>query len=500
MEEAMSFSKYYIYIIKCIALIVTIPLLIYGYSKHNVFLLSISLLVLLVFLVFNVLDIITVSKSRSKNKHKIQKIIRKQAIKILEPQRFFYSNRENETLSAYELLKQKQEELEILRITSEKFNSTMDVDNIVEYVFDVYQKFTNCDRCLICFKDINSQDIFCRYEFGKELFGEVGKFFDDDSVITKCFNTNSIVVTYDILIKKRAIYGDKLAIPLSISTEQIGVIFLETSKKNSFKNINLPFIKSLANYAAVAINKAELFNDVWAQKQEIEALYEETAAVNDDLNDNIENLNKAKEELRLKNEELLKYSDSLNTGYIQTVMSLVNAIEAKDAYTSGHCQRVMEIACEIAANLNLDEDSIQDLKYAAVLHDIGKIGISAGILNKAEKLTDQEYEEIKKHPEISYNILKNVEFLNRGLKAILEHHEKYNGSGYPNNLKGEEISLLGRILCIADAFDAMTSNRTYRKGMTMEIAVNEIERCKGIQFDPKVSDVFIKMIRELVNT
>ncbi len=496
----MNCSKYYIYIIKCIALIITIPLLVYGYSKQYVFLLFFSLLVLLLFLAFNIFEIISVLKNNSKNKPKLKKIIKTPTTKLLKPQRFFYSNNEKNTLSAYELLKQKQDELEILRITSEKFNATMDVDNIVEYVFDVYKKFTNCDRCLICFKDINSQDIFCRYEFGNDLFGEVGKFFDDDSVITKCFNTNSIVVTYDILIKKRGIYGDKLAIPLSVSTEQLGVIFLETSKKNSFKNINLPFIKSLANYAAVAINKAELFNDVWAQKQEIEALYEETAAVNDDLNFNIDNLNKAKEELRLKNEELLKYSESLNTGYIQTVMSLVNAIEAKDAYTSGHCQRVMEIACEIAANLNLDEDSIQDLKYAAVLHDIGKIGVSAGILNKSGKLTDQEYEEIKKHPEISYNILKNVEFLNRGLKAILEHHEKYNGSGYPNNLKGEEISLLGRILCIADAFDAMTSNRTYRKSMSMEVAVNEIERCKGIQFDPNVSDVFIDMIRELVNT
>jgi len=248
---------------------------------------------------------------------------------------------------------------------------------------------------------------------------------------------------------------------------------------------------SIANYAAVAINKSQLFNDVYTQKQEIEALYEETAAVNADLNDNITNLNNAKEELRLKNEELRRYSESLNTGYIQTVMSLVNAIEAKDSYTSGHCQRVMEISCEIAARMNLDEDVIEDLRYAAILHDIGKIGISASILNKTDKLTDQEYEEIKKHPLISYNILKNVEFLGEGLRAILEHHEKYNGSGYPYGLKGEEISLLGRILCIADAFDAMTSDRTYRKGMSMELAINEIERCKGIQFDPEISDVFI---------
>ncbi|PYG86835.1 HD-GYP domain-containing protein (c-di-GMP phosphodiesterase class II) [Ruminiclostridium sufflavum DSM 19573] len=494
----MKFSKYYIYIIKCIALIITIPLLVYGYTKHYMILLIISLIVGLILFGFNIFEIVSIVKSEAKRKDRLKRIIRTKAIKVLENTRFLYAKKN--ALNAYALLSQKQDELEILRITSEKFNSIMDVDNIVEYIFDIYKRFTNCDRCLICFKDIKTQDIYCKYEFGDILFGEVGKFFDDDSVITKCFNTNSVVANYSIFINKRGIYGDKVAIPLSISNEQLGVIFLETAMKNTFNGINLPFLKSLSNYAAVAINKAELFNDVWAQKQEIEALYEETAAVNDDLNYNLENLNKAKEELKLKNEELLKYSESLNTGYIQTVMSLVNAIEAKDAYTSGHCQRVMEISCEIAANMNLDEDSIQDLKYAAVLHDIGKIGISARILNKTDKLTEQEYEEIKKHPQISYNILKNVEFLNNGLRAILEHHEKYNGSGYPNSLKGEEISLLGRILCVADAFDAMTSNRTYRKGMTMEVAVNEIERCKGIQFDPKVSDVFIKMIRELVNT
>lgn len=496
----MKLNKYYIYILKCIALIITIPLLIYGYCNQNSLIFCICLLVDLIFLGFNIFEMNTVFKNRENRKNKIKRIIKNHAIKSLKHQRFLSAHAKNMFLSTDELLNQKQNELEILRVTSEKFNSMIDVDNIVEYVFDVYRKFTGCDRCLICFKDINSQDVYCKYEFGDVLLGEVGKFFNEESVISKCFNTNSIVVKYNILINKRGIYGDKLAIPLSISTEQLGVIFLETPKKNSFKNINLPFIQSLANYAAVAINKAELFNDVWAQKQEIEALYEEAAAVNEDLNYSIQNLNKAQEELKLKNEELLKYSESLNTGYIQTVMSLVNAIEAKDAYTSGHCQRVMEISCEIAANLNLDEESIQDLKYAAVLHDIGKIGISARILNKADKLTEQEYEEIKKHPEISYNILKNVEFLKRGLRAILEHHEKYNGTGYPNKLKGEEISLLGRILCIADAFDAMTSNRTYRKGMSMEVAVNEIERCKGTQFDPYISDVFIKMIRELVKT
>ncbi len=491
----MNFYKYYSHIAKCIVGIIAIPLFIYGFVNDSRIPLYISLILGVIFIVLDVSEFAVLVVRRSK---KAKKIIKKYTGLYNVRGRLSYPRSEKNALRTFKLLVEKQNELEALKVTSEKFNSTINMENIVEYVYEVFRKFTNCDRCLICFKDIDSQDIYCRYELGDKIYGEVGKYFDADSVVTRCFNMNTIVVKSGILLGKRGVPGDKLAIPLSISNEQLGVIFVETPAVKSFKKVNLSFLESIANYAAVAIDKSLLFNDVYAKKQEIEALYEETAAVNDTLNENLHSLNTTKEELRLKNEELQQYSESLNTGYIQTVMSLVNAIEAKDSYTSGHCQRVMEISCEIAANLNLEEDVIQDLRYAAILHDIGKIGISASILNKSDKLTEQEFEEIKKHPQISYNILKNVEFLGRGLRAILEHHEKYNGSGYPNKLKGEEISLLGRILCIADAFDAMTSDRTYRKGMPMEQAINEIERSKGIQFDPGISDVFIKMIRELV--
>ena len=492
----MNCCKYHLYIAKYLFPIVALPLFIYGLINVAEVPLYLSLLFSLIYLMIDIYEAIllnTLINNKLKKSIKLLKYLRSKYIYTLNP---IYKRKAAKNIK---LLSEKKNELEALKITSEKLNSTIDMDNIVEYLFEVFKNFTGCDRCLVCFKDINSQDIFCKYELGEQKYNEVGKYFGDESVITRCFNTNSVVRNYNILIKKRGIIGDKLAIPLSITNEQLGVIFIETPKRNSFKNVNLDFLKSIANYAAVAIDKSILFNDVYAQKQEIEALYEETAAVNDNLNDNINNLNKAKEELKIKNEELIKYSESLNEGYIQTVMALVNAIEAKDPYTSGHCQRVMEISCEIAARMNLDEDSIKDLRYAALLHDIGKIGISAGILNKNGKLTEHEYEEIKKHPKISYNILKDIEFLGDGLKAILEHHEKYNGSGYPFKLKGTDISFLGRILCIADAFDAMTSDRTYRKGMSMELAIVEIERSRGIQFDPQISDVFINMIREVVS-
>ena len=118
------------------------------------------------------------------------------------------------------------------------------------------------------------------------------------------------------------------------------------------------------------------------------------------------------------------------------------------------------------------------------------------ILNKQGKLTDEEFDEIKKHPEIAYSILKDIDFLKNGLSGILQHHERCDGKGYPNGLKNDEICTFGKILCVADAFDAMTSDRPYRKGMSMEVALNELRRCKGSQFDPEIVDVLILMAQE----
>lgn len=205
----------------------------------------------------------------------------------------------------------------------------------------------------------------------------------------------------------------------------------------------------------------------------------------------IKELDQTKKELNQKNEELKKLFNEMQYGYLQTVMSLANSIEAMDAYTRGHCQRVMEISCEVARVLGLGNEEIEDLRYAAILHDIGKIGVPTNILNKNGSLTKEEFEEIKKHPEIAYNILKDVKFLSKALNGILQHHERYDGKGYPNGLKGEEICIFGRIMCVADAFDAMTSDRPYRKGMKVEDAMAELERCKGTQFDPDIVDMFL---------
>ncbi len=397
-------------------------------------------------------------------------------------------------------LGKKSEELEIIRELSEVITSTFDVQTIIDYIYKVYNKFTHCDRCLICFNDKDTNQLTCKYEFGENSLGIIGATFAEDSIITICYKTKKPVLKTGIIIKARNIEGDKLAIPLNVTGETYGVIFIEGGTPGVFENANVNFLESVAIYAAIAIKNAELFNDVYIQKQEIEALYEQAASVNEELNSYIDELSVTKEELRVKNATLMEFNDEMQTGYLETVMALSNSIEAKDSYTRGHCQRVMEVACEIANRIGCNEEEIETLKYAAILHDIGKIGIHAFILNKEGTLNDIEYSEIKKHPLIAYNILKDIKFLGKGLDAILQHHERYDGSGYPYGLKGNDISKLGKILCVADAYDAMTSDRPYRSSMGDDAALMEIERCKYTQFDPEIADVFITMCRENMNS
>lgn len=179
--------------------------------------------------------------------------------------------------------------------------------------------------------------------------------------------------------------------------------------------------------------------------------------------------------------------------FSETIQGFAMAIEAKDRYTIGHSERVAKIALEICKGLGLSEEETGKIFQAALLHDIGKIGIRYEELNKPEKLTPKEYEMFKLHPVIGKKILQPITFLQDILPYIYHHHEQYDGSGYPDGLRGEEIPLGARILAIADTYDAMTSDRPYRPALSHEVAIEELKRCAGTQFDPKIVEVFIKI-------
>ena len=204
----------------------------------------------------------------------------------------------------------------------------------------------------------------------------------------------------------------------------------------------------------------------------------------------IEQLNVIKE----MNQELLSSKEKLERSYLESIETLRYTVEAKDQYTRGHSDRVSEYSVLIGDKLGLPRKDLETLRLGGLLHDIGKIGISDTILTKPGKLTDEEYNEIKKHPVIGKNILSNAEIFKDILPIVLYHHERYDGHGYPYGLADKDIPFLARIISVADAFDAMTSKRSYRNELDIEYVKDEIKSKIGTQFDPVVATAFLDII------
>lgn len=197
--------------------------------------------------------------------------------------------------------------------------------------------------------------------------------------------------------------------------------------------------------------------------------------------------------IAIKNATL--YEEQQQT-YLNTIQALVSAIEASDSYTRGHSERVTRYSLEIGQRMNLSEDRLQVLERAAILHDIGKIGIDLSLLHKEGKLTSNDVHELQQHPIIGMKILEPIEFLLDVRTCIGQHHERYDGMGYPNRIKNVEQLLESRILTVADAFDAMTTDRPYRKALTLDAAIAELNDNSGSQFDPAIVNVFVAVLNE----
>ncbi len=190
---------------------------------------------------------------------------------------------------------------------------------------------------------------------------------------------------------------------------------------------------------------------------------------------------------------LEKYIDLLDT-YNEIAAALSTAIDARDSYTHGHSVRVSEYSGKVAKELGLGDEEVDLMKYVGLLHDVGKVGMSDGILKKQGPFTYSEYEEMKKHAEIGADIIKVMKFLGKGELWVRHHHERWDGSGFPQGFAGEEIPLGARIIACADAFDAMTTDRPYKDKMSYDEAKQELIRCSGTQFDPKVVKAMLKVI------
>src|SRR5918911_2338746 len=194
--------------------------------------------------------------------------------------------------------------------------------------------------------------------------------------------------------------------------------------------------------------------------------------------------------------ELDRPPQSPENAYRTTLKALIKALEARDSETSGHSERVVYFSLRLGRELGLDDRQLRSLEFGSLLHDIGKIGVPDAILRKPAALTQEEWVRMREHPQHGQKILRGIEFLEGAARVVAQHHEKWDGSGYPLGLKGSEIDLNARIFAVADAFDAITSDRVYRAGKSYEEAAAELESWAGTQFDPRVVEAFRRVPKE----
>jgi response regulator RpfG family c-di-GMP phosphodiesterase len=251
-----------------------------------------------------------------------------------------------------------------------------------------------------------------------------------------------------------------VAVPLQVRGNMVGMlnVFSFTAGKK-FDEGHRKMLAVLASRAASAIDNARLYG-----------------------------------ELRSTNDSLVQANMSLEEMFQQTVAGFAQALEESDLYTRGHSERVAVYSEILARGLTLPEPEIRRIVQAGVMHDVGKIGVRYDMLNKPGKLTPEEVAVFRQHPEKGKRILEPVPCLHGLIDGCWCHHEWFDGGGYPRGLSGQNIPLVGRVVAIADAYDAMTSDRAYRRALAHEVAIGEIERCAGTQFDPELSDAFVKLI------
>ena len=266
------------------------------------------------------------------------------------------------------------------------------------------------------------------------------------------------------------------------------------------------------NIAVEAINRGEIYRlitkpwnddelkatlrqafDHYDLKGEIKRLNQVTREQNfklQDMNRNLEG------KVRERTKQLAAKHQELRTAYIQTIRALAEAIDAKDAYTRGHSERVAVYSSRLAREMGLGKELIERVYFSGLLHDVGKIGVPDAIITKPDRLTEAEYIEIQKHPEIGAKILEPVEFLRHIVPCVRHHHEWYDGSdrGYPDRLRADKIPLPSRVILVCDTVEAMTSDRPYRKAMPLETVVRELHKYAGSQFDPVCVEAFLRLL------
>ncbi len=338
---------------------------------------------------------------------------------------------------------------------SEAMSTSLDLDNILQIVMDTTKVEMEADAVSLILEEPQDDEssmtttmtlVMGDTESVDGLYGTL-----DHALLIEYLGSNPYLIVHGSKAKRFFInpphdqyLGSFLSVPLKVRDQVLGVVNAYSYKRNfKFTEGRAKVFVILASRASQAIENARLY-------------------------------------------------ENLQRTFRETIQGLVSTLEAKDKYTSGHSRRVTEYATLVARALNLPDDLVEKIDRAGLLHDIGKIGIRLEALNKPEKISQAEHEMFKDHTIMGKQILESIHFLREIVPMVLYHHEWFDGSGYPEGKRGHDIPLGARILAVADSYDAMTSDRPYRKAMSQEQGVKELKRCSGTQFDPDIVELFIE--------
>ncbi len=341
------------------------------------------------------------------------------------------------------------ERLRIITNVCMTLASIVDIDELLKNIISMTSELADVKKGTIYLKQYDRPALTFNYTYGvgAQAFGDISS--DISSVYSEFMEGGApkIIDGRDIAAKKcYGINNSAAWVPLKLKGMVIGFMLLEDKMDGTvFLNDELELLAALSNQIVIAIENTWLYEKV-------------------------------------------------KVNYFSTIHSLVNALEANDRYTKGHSERVRYLSLELGKFIGLDNRELEVLEHAAVLHDIGKIGIASAVLHKEGTLTVDEYGAIKTHPLIGDQILGPINTLEGVRTTIIQHHERYDGKGYPHGVSGEEISFMARIMAIIDTFDAMVTDRPYRKAFSLSKAKEEIKQGSGSQFDPEIVNAFLNML------
>jgi putative nucleotidyltransferase with HDIG domain len=360
-----------------------------------------------------------------------------------------------ENAKAYNALTARIKEQNLLMEISKALATTLELDKVLEMVVKITADLLDIKLCSLRLYDKKRDEFIIKSFFGlSDKMRMNCRVKNNQGLIGHVFDTGKPIAVQDILAEKRIVHSSMLveegikslvAVPIAIKNTRLGVILGYSTKKRFFTDNEINLLNTIARQAAGAIENARLYT-------------------------------------------------FMHENFLNTIKALSAAIDTKDHYTHGHSKNVMDYSAYIAAELGLSPVEVEIIRFAGLLHDIGKIGVSESILSKKSGLNDDEFAIISTHPRLGAMIMDSVDFLKKISPIAYHHHERWDGRGYPMGLKGEDIPLGARIISVADAFDAITSKRSYSDAQDDDFGLREIIKCSGTQFDPKIVDAFVKVM------